>query len=81
MLVTGHCYLRPSEILDPHRNSLLPPGPNFSWSIVLLPQQEWTRNKTGATNDTAILSSRRHPGLPPALQQLEKGDPDEGCSA
>ena len=73
------CYLRPSELLSLTPASLLRPN-RFAlakWSIILFPEQEAARSKTGVADDSIILDSPYLSWLDPVLEVLKELPSDE----
>ena len=79
VLLMVDAYLRPSELLSLRRSSLLPPAPwtGRAWSILLFPEKELPRSKTGESDDTIMLNSARTMWMDAVWRTLAAGKPDE----
>ena len=72
VLLMVECYLRPAELLSLRRRSLLPaaPGTRQAWSILLFPEHEKARSKTGESDDTVMINGRRVAWMNPIWARL-----------
>ena len=67
------CYFRPSEVLGLTHSQVLPPAPSAGgrygklWGLVLCPQEQGTRTKTGLVDDSKLVGDVAHAWLGKAL--------------
>jgi hypothetical protein len=75
-LLSASGYLRPKEAFSLRRCDLLPPCAGVAqWCLVLAPSERGETTKTGSSDDTVILDSKRLQWMTPLLEALRgKGD-------
>ena len=69
------CYLRPSELVNLQKMSLVAPAQDITahWSLLLFPQEAEKTSKTGSKDDSIAIDNKYMKWLNPVWAELSRG--------